>query len=136
MRSATQTSRILTSHARSVATTTLHRGRMRRLVTAVLPAGTGGAAAELHANITAAFELAEATVAASSSAMADAGGSSSDGFLAPLTNTLEGVLKTIQEQLDRLHVPYSYGYSIIALTAVVKLVTLPFTKKQVRAVMM
>eukprot|EP00775_Hariotina_reticulata_P005563 gene5563-5800_t len=58
-----------------------------------------------------------------------------DGFLAPLTNTLETVLKSIQSQLDKLHVPYSYGYSIIILTAMVKLVTLPLTKKQVESSM-
>ena len=32
----------------------------------------------------------------------------------------------------QVHVPYSYGWSIIALTALVKLVTLPLTKTQVR----
>jgi len=42
-------------------------------------------------------------------------------------------MQSIQSQLDKLHVPYSYGYSIIILTAMVKLVTLPLTKKQVRA---
>jgi membrane protein insertase Oxa1/YidC/SpoIIIJ len=41
------------------------------------------------------------------------------------------VLKAIQTELDKLNVPYSYGYSIIILTAMVKLVTLPLTKKQV-----
>ena len=33
----------------------------------------------------------------------------------------------------QLHVPYSYGWSIIALTALVKLATYPLTKTQVRA---
>lgn len=35
-------------------------------------------------------------------------------------------------RLLQLHVPYSYGWSIILLTALVKLVTLPLTKTQVR----
>lgn len=33
--------------------------------------------------------------------------------------------------VTQVHVPYSYGWSIIALTALVKLVTLPLTKTQV-----
>ena len=33
---------------------------------------------------------------------------------------------------SQLHVPYSYGWSIIALTALVKLATYPLTKTQVR----
>lgn len=44
---------------------------------------------------------------------------------------------THSERLDavrllQVHVPYSYGWSIIALTALVKLVTLPLSKAQVR----
>jgi len=34
--------------------------------------------------------------------------------------------------LESVHVPYSFGWSIIALTALVKLATFPFTKIQVR----
>ena len=81
---------------------------------------------DAHAHIQAAFDLADAAAATASSTS-----SSSGGFLAPVTNSLETVLKTIQEQLDHFHVPYSYGYSILILTAIVKLVTLPLTKKQV-----
>ena len=33
--------------------------------------------------------------------------------------------------IPQVHVQYSYGWSIIALTALVKLVTLPLTKTQV-----
>eukprot|EP00879_Flechtneria_rotunda_P004494 GHRR01004748.1.p1 GENE.GHRR01004748.1~~GHRR01004748.1.p1 ORF type:complete len:430 (+),score=134.04 GHRR01004748.1:669-1958(+) len=79
---------------------------------------------DLHSHIFAAFELADAAAAAAKP---------DNGFLSPLTNTLEAVLKAIQGQLDKLHVPYSYGYSIIILTAVVKLVTLPLTKQQVES---
>eukprot|EP00878_Enallax_costatus_P025331 GHUV01027099.1.p1 GENE.GHUV01027099.1~~GHUV01027099.1.p1 ORF type:complete len:165 (+),score=33.04 GHUV01027099.1:186-680(+) len=87
----------------------------------------GDVAHDLHAHIQTAFDLADAAAAAASSSS-----SSDGGFLAPVSNSLETVLKTIQEQLDRFHVPYSYGYSILILTAIVKLVTLPLTKKQVR----
>lgn len=85
---------------------------------------------DIHAHIQAAFDVADAAAATASTAS-----SSNGGFLSPLTDSLETVLKTIQEQLDRLHVPYSFGYSIIILTALVKLVTLPLTKKQVESSM-
>jgi hypothetical protein len=83
--------------------------------------------AELHTHISAVFDLADAAAAAAPSTAS----SSSSGFLSPLTDTLETVLKAIQTELDKLKVPYSYGYSIIILTAMVKLLTLPLTKKQV-----
>lgn len=53
------------------------------------------------------------------------------GWLAPLVNTLEKTLYYIQNQLELLHVPYSYGFSIILLTLVVKIATYPLTKQQV-----
>lgn len=58
-----------------------------------------------------------------------------NGWLQPLVTGLETVLKTIQGGLDKYKVPYSYGWSIIALTALVKLATFPFTKKQVESSM-
>jgi membrane protein insertase Oxa1/YidC/SpoIIIJ len=45
------------------------------------------------------------------------------------------VLGTLEGGLAAMHVPYSNGWSIIALTAVVKLATFPFTKIQVRPVL-
>ncbi len=36
----------------------------------------------------------------------------------------------MQDGLKKLNVPYSYGWSIVALTAVIKLATFPLTKKQ------
>lgn len=54
------------------------------------------------------------------------------GLLAPLTNTLEALLRVLQDGLDTLHVPYSYGYSIILLTVIVKVLTFPLTKQQAR----
>lgn len=82
---------------------------------------------DLHTHAAAVYDLADAAATAAGSGAS----SSSGGFLSPLTDTLETVLKTIQSQLNRLHVPYSYGWSIICLTLVVKLVTLPLTKIQV-----
>lgn len=55
------------------------------------------------------------------------------GWLAPLTDSLEFLLKNFQTALDTLHVPYSYGFSIILLTLLVKAATYPLTKQQVRA---
>ena len=80
---------------------------------------------DAHHHLSSLYDVADAVAAAA----ADTSKSSS-GFLSPLTDTLEDVLKNIQDQLDRLHVPYSYGYSIIALTILVKAVTFPLTKKQ------
>lgn len=41
--------------------------------------------------------------------------------------------RIMQDGLKKLNVPYSYGWSIVALTAVIKLVTFPLTKKQAGA---
>lgn len=46
---------------------------------------------------------------------------------------LQAVLRTLEGALAGLHVPYSNGWAIIALTASVKLATFPFTKIQVRS---
>lgn len=47
------------------------------------------------------------------------------------TSGMQTVLRTLEGGLASLHVPYSNGWAIIALTAVVKLATFPFTKIQV-----
>lgn len=52
-------------------------------------------------------------------------------LITPLSDGLETVLKRLQDGLQTLHVPYSYGFSIILLTLIVKIVTFPLTKKQV-----
>ena len=54
------------------------------------------------------------------------------GWVAPLAEGLETILRTFQGGLDAAHVPYSYGFSIILLTMLVKLVTFPLTKQQAR----
>ena len=53
------------------------------------------------------------------------------GWLAPISNALEYALSSMQAGLDHLHVPYSYGWSIILLTLFTKVLTFPFTKIQV-----
>lgn len=53
------------------------------------------------------------------------------GWLNPIVNVLDQILTTIQSSLDTLHVPYSYGWSIILLTLLTKVFTFPFTKIQV-----
>jgi len=55
------------------------------------------------------------------------------GILTPLVDTFETLLKFIQGGLDHVHVPYSYGWSIVMLTLLVKTVTYPLTKTQVES---
>lgn len=40
------------------------------------------------------------------------------------------MLLPVQDGLDRVNCPYSYGYSIILLTLLVKVATFPLTKQQ------
>lgn len=42
-------------------------------------------------------------------------------------------MQVLDTGLDKLHVPYSYGFSIILLTIFVKALTFPLSKKQVGA---
>lgn len=79
-----------------------------------------------------------ADAAASTADMATRDSQSAQGgmnFLKPITESLEFILKFLQTGLDAIHVPYSYGFSIILLTLIVKTVTYPFTKKQVESSM-
>ena len=41
-------------------------------------------------------------------------------------------VQVLDNGLSQLHVPYSYGFSIILLTCLVKLATFPLTKQQAR----
>jgi len=59
----------------------------------------------------------------------------SGGFLAPVVGVLEAVLKVIDSGLEAADVPYSYGFAIIILTVLVKLVTFPLSKQQVESTM-
>jgi hypothetical protein len=53
-------------------------------------------------------------------------------LLSPLSDTLETVLKQLQDGLQTVNAPYTYGFSIILLTMIVKTFTFPLTKMQVR----
>jgi len=55
------------------------------------------------------------------------------GPLTPLANTFETILKVLDNGLEAVHVPYSYGFAIILLTVLVKASTFPLTKKQVQS---
>ena len=55
------------------------------------------------------------------------------GFLGGIANVLESTLEGIDGVLAAVHVPYSYGFSIIALTLLVKVVTFPLSKKQIES---
>jgi len=43
------------------------------------------------------------------------------------------MLRAIDSQFEKAHVPYSYGFAIIALTVLVKLVTFPLSQQQVKS---
>jgi hypothetical protein len=48
-----------------------------------------------------------------------------------LSATECGELQLIDSGLEKVSIPYSYGFSIILLTLLVKLATFPLTQKQV-----
>jgi YidC/Oxa1 family membrane protein insertase len=77
--------------------------------------------ADLHVDHQALADLADAAVDTAKKS----------DLITPLSDGLEVVLKRLQDGLQTLHVPYSYGFSIILLTMIVKIVTFPLTKKQV-----
>lgn len=58
-----------------------------------------------------------------------------NGWLTPLVDGLETVLRFIQTGFDKYNVPYSYGWSIVTLTLFVKTLTFPLTKIQVEGTM-
>lgn len=58
-----------------------------------------------------------------------------NGWLSPIVDGLDFVLGNIESFYVGLGIPDSYGWSIVSLTLFVKVVTLPFTKKQVESAM-
>jgi membrane protein insertase Oxa1/YidC/SpoIIIJ len=58
-----------------------------------------------------------------------------NGWLSPIVDSLDFVLGNIESLYAGLGVPNAYGWSIISLTAFVKFLTLPLTKKQVESAM-
>ena len=76
------------------------------------------------------------TLLAGPASAADAAVAPQDnGWLSPIVDGLDFVLGSIQSFYTGLGVPDSYGWSIISLTLFVKVITLPFTKKQVESAM-
>lgn len=75
----------------------------------------------------------ESAQSATSSAVDSA--SRNTGFFGIFSSSFEKFLKVLDGGLSSAHVPYSYGFSIILLTVLVKLATFPLTKKQVESTM-
>jgi len=57
----------------------------------------------------------------------------SGGFMSIFADSFEAFLKVIDNVLTSMNVPYSYGFSIIVLTLLVKLATYPLSAKQVES---
>ena len=57
----------------------------------------------------------------------------SGGFMSIFADSFETFLKVIDSGLTNMNVPYSYGFSIIVLTLLVKLATYPLSAKQVES---
>eukprot|EP00245_Coleochaete_scutata_P014551 TRINITY_DN6245_c0_g1_i1.p1 TRINITY_DN6245_c0_g1~~TRINITY_DN6245_c0_g1_i1.p1 ORF type:complete len:520 (-),score=84.36 TRINITY_DN6245_c0_g1_i1:496-2055(-) len=72
-------------------------------------------------------------LADTATAVAESDAKDDGGPFGIFTNYLESILKLLESGLSGLHVPYAYGFSIILLTLLVKLATLPLTKKQVES---
>ncbi len=85
------------------------------------------------------YTLADAAVSAdpaaagSVSGTADAAVQKNGGWFGFISEAMEVVLKVLKDGLTAVHVPYAYGFAIILLTVVVKIATLPLTKKQVES---
>lgn len=76
------------------------------------------------------------TLSAAAPALADevvAAEAKKDGVMDYLAIGFENFLKLIDSGLSAANVPYSYGFSIIVLTLIVKLATWPLTAKQVES---
>lgn len=84
-----------------------------------------------HADVNALYSVAEdAKEAVAAAASSSSGGGGPFGFLA---DGFETVLSFLDARLESLHVPYSYGFAIIILTVLVKLGTLPLSKKSMES---
>jgi YidC/Oxa1 family membrane protein insertase len=95
-------------------------------------AATGGALAAKAAATGAAVSSASAATDAAATG-APGGLSRYSGWLSAIADPLEDFLLKIQLRLRSINCPYPQGVSIILLTAMVKVVTFPFTKKQIES---
>lgn len=86
----------------------------------------------LAASLYAMMALADVDPAAVADAAADASAKKS-GFMSFFADSFESFLKAIDAGLDGMGVPYSYGWSIIVITLLVKGATYPLSKKQVES---
>jgi YidC/Oxa1 family membrane protein insertase len=99
-----------------------------------LSASTAAAEGVVRAGASLVAQLADATSDEAAAAAAAATlAANKTGFLGGIANALEGALEAIDGVLTGAHVPYSYGFSIIALTLLVKVVTFPLSKKQIES---
>ncbi|KAK9804849.1 hypothetical protein WJX72_008595 [[Myrmecia] bisecta] len=124
-----------------------HRAAGGLTTSASLQQATDTGSAALHHATNAMYSLAESTAvadaaSAATSAAAAVSGAATDavaqrytGFASQISDALEVVLTYLQNNLEQLHVPYSYGWSIILLTLLVKTATFPLTKIQVESAM-
>lgn len=107
-------------------------GRSCVRASAHLDADSGVALAEAarhaHAALAPLLQLADGSVDAAVDAAAAA---PRTGFLNGIANVLESLLSGIDDGLAKAGVPYSYGFSIIVLTLLVKAATFPLSKKQI-----
>ncbi|GLU11635.1 hypothetical protein SLE2022_283680 [Rubroshorea leprosula] len=78
------------------------------------------------------YTLADAAVAVDSAAN-DAAPQKNGGWFGFISDSMEFVLKVLKGGLEALHIPYAYGFAIILLTVIVKVVTFPLTKQQVES---
>ncbi|KAJ0979458.1 hypothetical protein J5N97_014932 [Dioscorea zingiberensis] len=81
------------------------------------------------------YTLADAAVMADPSSVAatDDAAQKNGGWFGFISEAMEVVLKVLKDGLAAIHVPYAYGFAIILLTVIVKVATLPLTKKQVES---
>ncbi|XAR59005.1 hypothetical protein NMG60_11014616 [Bertholletia excelsa] len=82
------------------------------------------------------YTLADAAVAVDPAASGEAASApvqKSGGWFGFISDAMEVVLKVLKDGLTAVHVPYAYGFAIILLTVIVKIVTFPLTKKQVES---
>ncbi|KAL4428994.1 hypothetical protein ABPG77_006033 [Micractinium sp. CCAP 211/92] len=81
----------------------------------------------------AAEQLAAAADGAAPAAEEAANAAKNSGFFGAFAGAFESFLKVLDEGLEKVGVPYSYGFAIILLTVLVKVATYPLTKQQVES---
>ncbi|KAE8733754.1 Inner membrane protein PPF-1 [Hibiscus syriacus] len=83
------------------------------------------------------YTLADAAVAVDPAATAagstDAAAQKNGGWFGFIAESMEFVLKVLEDGLSALHLPYAYGFAIILITIIVKIATFPLTKQQVES---